>query len=113
MPETADNRDNCRITFHEAPATGAVRPDRPVPGPAAWQDVVALTIDLARAVEAAVRDGSLSGVESLALYLHYAQGWEMDRIAQRLGMRHGEARQALRRALKAIQQTGLLQGYEE
>ena len=77
-----------------------------------WEDMVALAVDLARAVEAAAAD-KLSGVESLVLLLHYAEGWETDEIAERLDMSSPQVRRTLRRALKALQETGLLQDYGE
>ena len=75
-----------------------------------WEDTVALGVDLARAVEAAAAD-RLSGVESLVLLLHYVEGWETDEIAERLDMSYTQVRRTLRRALKALEETGLLQGY--
>lgn len=77
-----------------------------------WEDMVALAVDLARAVEAAAAD-KLSGVESLVLLLHYAEGWETNEIAERLDMSCAQVRRTLRRALKALQETGLLQDYGE
>ncbi len=82
-------------------------------GPAApWQEIIALGIDLARSLEAAVKNNRLSPVERLILYLHFAEGWEMEEIAHHLDMSYSQVRRSLKRALKAIQDTGLLKGYE-
>ncbi|HUU53884.1 MAG TPA: sigma factor-like helix-turn-helix DNA-binding protein [Armatimonadota bacterium] len=77
-----------------------------------WEDTVALSVDLARAVEAAAAE-TLSGVDCLVLLLHYVEGWETDEIAKRVDMSYTQVRRTLKRALKALQETGLLQGYGE
>ena len=100
-PERGADSHSARITTTRPSGSSVESP---------WEDTVALGVDLARAVEAAAAD-RLSGVESLVLLLHYVEGWETDEIAERLDMSYTQVRRTLRRALKAIEETGLLHGY--
>lgn len=76
-----------------------------------WQEAADLGTDLAAAIEAACAAGALSGLSVMVLYLVYVQGTTLEEAAERLQVSYDQARRLRRRALQAIRDTGLLDGY--
>jgi len=77
----------------------------------AWKAVVALGVDLLRAIESAVASGAISNFDRLVLILYYWRGDTLAEIADLFDLHEDVARRSLHKALRAIRDTGLLEGY--
>ena len=71
-----------------------------------------LSADLAAALTAAAHNGSVGACEFEVTYLYYWMGLTFAEIADTLDISEDAARRAHKRMLKALRETGLLEGYE-
>ena len=80
-------------------------------GTAVWQGAAELGVDLTAAITAALDCGSLSAMSASVIYLHYFIGLSMEEIGDALKLSYDQVRRSHKKALKAIRNTGLLDGY--
>ncbi len=79
---------------------------------ASWMSVVERAADVATAVKEAQKRGTLSSVGAVVLLLYYLEGRPLREVATLIHVSPSTVRRELREALKALRETGLLDGYE-
>ncbi len=79
--------------------------------PMNWTDAVDAAVDIRNAIEKARKRGSLDDWECVVLCLHYGLELSFRRIADVFNVHEDVVRRARTRALKALQDTGCLDGY--
>ena len=75
--------------------------------------ITALRADLQRAIDRALAREAISDRQVLVLYLHYVSEFSTDEIAGMMGVKRATVRRDMQRALRAIRDTGYLEGYLE
>ena len=78
-----------------------------------WMAAIDTMVDVHKAIDAAFQSASIDNFERLVLYFHYWLERTFVDIAEALDVHVDVVRRAQRRALKAIEETGLLEGYAD
>jgi DNA-directed RNA polymerase specialized sigma24 family protein len=77
-----------------------------------WHAVLELAADLHAAMDKAKEDGTLSPMDVAVLFMYYWRDLTFLEIADVLKISVDSVRRRHKRALEAIRETGLLEGYD-
>ena len=77
-----------------------------------WEAVIAMLEDLQQAIDLAQARGDLTPFGTVILYQHYVWGWTFEQIGGHFDIHESTIRREHRKALQAIKNTGMLDGYD-